>query len=314
MDTNKQFIVFYGPTGVGKTDLALACAEHISGEIINADVGQFYTPLSIGTAKPDWQKSAIAHHLFDIINEPKDISVAEYRSLALKTLNDIWHREKMPVIVGGSTFYLSSLFFPPQQAIQIKKNQEYEKEGDLWQQLKDIDPERATQIHPHDVYRISRALDIWYATGTKPSLYIPQYSAPGLFAFFFLTRNRKSLYDRINQRVIAMMEKGWIDEVAALKGTDWEPFLKEKKLIGYDDILNYLDSPQQNVSTLIDTIARKTRNYAKRQITFWNMLEKKLKPMIEKGTKSFLSEIDISENGHQTKKIIDTIKKWKNHA
>ena len=108
----KKIIILYGPTGVGKSDCALALGEKFPLELINADVGQFYTSFSIGTAKPDWKNQKMAHHLFDILNEPIDFSVAEYRKKILETCQNIWQKSKTPIIVGGSGFYLKSIFFP----------------------------------------------------------------------------------------------------------------------------------------------------------------------------------------------------------
>lgn len=266
-------IIIFGPTGVGKTDFGEHLAAQLPAEIVNADLGQFYTPLSIGTAKPNWQASPIPQHLFDIINEPHEMTVARYRDHVLQTLDGIWERNKIPVIIGGSGFYIKSLFFPP-QASSIKSNQDYFIEGDGWKQLYAIDPERALKIHPHDMYRIKRALAIYHATGKKPSAYQPIYQPLGSFCFVYVTRQRSDLYSRIDQRVRLMLDEGWIDEVERLKDTAWETFLKKKKLIGYDDILEYLEGEkkERQLDTLVNGIAQKTRNYAKRQITFGNQL------------------------------------------
>lgn len=277
-------ILIYGPTGVGKTDLAEKLASRLSAaEIVNADLGQFYTPLCIGTAKPDWRNSPLAQHLFDIINEPRMITVTEYRDMMLQILDEIWNRGALPIIVGGSGFYLQSLFFPPISAtIEPPKKNYYGAESQRWDLLYSIDPERALRIHRNDIYRINRALDIYYETGKKPSEQVPRYQPLGSFLFVTVARERDDLYARINARTQLMMNAGWMNEVSLLQGTDWEPFLKKKKLIGYDDILNYLEGAkdEQSYAQLIEVIARKTRNYAKRQITFGtqlvNHLEKSL--------------------------------------
>src|SRR5439155_3099719 len=114
---NPYMIILFGPTAVGKTELALALASEISAEIVNMDVGQLYTPLSIGTAKPPWKTSSVLHHLFDVINEPKNCTVAEYRDLLIGTLHTIWARGNVPLLVGGSAFYLRSVLFPVQTII-----------------------------------------------------------------------------------------------------------------------------------------------------------------------------------------------------
>src|ERR1700761_5446918 len=214
--TNRPFfLVIYGPTGVGKTDLALEIAQHIPAEIINMDVGQFYTPLTIGTAKPDWQHSPTKHHFFDIIDNPINYTVNEYRELAYKIAFDIMSRGKLPIFVGGSGFYLYSLlFYNPIQRISFHEDpierieEETSKNGsniNLWQHLYTIDPIRAAQIHTADTYRIKRALDIWYTTGNIPSSYEPEYHPEADYLILFVERDRQELKKRINDRVLAMI-------------------------------------------------------------------------------------------------------------
>lgn len=297
----KPFILFiYGPTGVGKSDLASFLANQLPAEIINSDIGSFYTPLTIGTAKPDLKEAIVAHHLFDIINEPRNITVIEYRELFIKTINQIWHSGKLPIVVGGSGFYLKSLFFPPRAYPVINtEERNYPAGEDLWQLLDSIDPKRASQLHHNDHYRIKRALDIWYACGVKPSLYTPIYEPIGQFAFICLTRDRAQLYDIIDSRTKQMIDRGWVDEVAQLQHTAWEPFLKEKKIIGYDILLNYLDRQEsQNIDEAIKTIQTATRNYAKRQITFWHMLKRELMSADECHT--FAQRIEMIDVGDQS--------------
>lgn len=269
-------VIIFGPTAVGKTDFAENIAQHIPAEIVNMDLGQFYTPLSIGTAKPDWRHSTIAHHLFDLLDTPQDFTVATYREVLLKTLSGIWARGNLPIIVGGSAFYLQSIFFPPSAPTGVLDDPH---EDDSWELLYSIDPARAEAIDKNDQYRIQRALNIWRSTGNKPSEYSAVYEAPCSYDLFFLTRDREQLYERIDKRVLAMMDAGLLKEVADLKDTEWETFLCSKKLIGYDDLLSYLKSDEQTDEQLARAIAiiqRRTRNYAKRQHTFWRMLEKKI--------------------------------------
>ncbi len=278
-------LIIFGPTAVGKTDIALRIAHQVQGEIINMDVGQFYKPLTIGTAKPDWQSISIPHHLFDIVDKPEHISVAQYREMLLPLLKEIWSRGKLPILVGGSGFYLKSIFFPP-AALTIQSSYEHENKNvqELWQELCNVDPERALNIGNKDLYRIKRALAIWYGTGKKPSEYMPVYDPPSPFTLLCLTRDRTQLYERINTRVIEMLHAGWIEETKKLQGTAWESFLKTKKIIGYDDILVYLQSQQspQDLQQLIHVICKRTRNYAKRQLTFWKMLQKELTTSMNK--------------------------------
>ena len=304
-------IILYGPTGVGKTDFALELANKLPVEIINADLGQFYTPLSIGTAKPDWKKSSVPHHLFDIVDKPEDITVTHYRALLKPLIEDVISRNKIPIIVGGSGFYLHSFLFPPagdKKPLQPRRSSQF----GTWQELHCIDPVRAAQIHPHDAYRINRALEIWQSTGIKPSLQKPIYEPLWPFVFIFLNRDRNSLYERINERVSQMLEQGWIDETKKVR-SGWQSFLKKKKLIGYDDILYYLEGSQtkEAYETLVTTIAKKTRNYAKRQITFWRMLEKKVKAFRKNQNSNIAMEfaLDKADSSKYVNKLIGYLQK-----
>lgn len=277
----KFFIVLYGPTAVGKTDLSLSIAQQLSAEIINMDVGQFYSPLSIGTAKPDWRSFSTPHHLFDTLDTPRDFSVTEYRQRVLETMELIWQRNHVPLLVGGAGFYLSSLLFPPLarpsesiEALPVLT----EESKNLWQELHAVDPLRAAALHPHDTYRIQRALQIWYSTQQKPSEYQALYQPPASHLVIFLTRDRSELYARINERVKIMIHEGWIEEVKKLLESPWEAFLQKKRLIGYPELIDYINHEKtaEALQKTIETIQQKTRNYAKRQETFWRMLEKKL--------------------------------------
>lgn len=273
-------LIIFGPTAVGKTDFALEIAKHIPSEIVNGDIGQFYTPLTIGTAKPDWKNEPVTHHLFDIIDEPLYFSVFAYRKLMLDVVTDIYQRGKLPIIVGGSGFYLKSIFFPPavHEYKEVNESHESNKDISLWDQLYEIDPCRAKQLHPKDTYRIKRALRIWQETGKKPSELLPLYDSPFSFSLLYLSRDREQLYDRINTRTGIMVREGWLQEVAALQGTAWESFLYEKKLIGYDILLDYLNGEKTEARLLeaIALIQQRTRHYAKRQHTFWKSFKKQL--------------------------------------
>lgn len=282
---NRPFVlIIYGPTGVGKTDLALAIAQRIPAEIINMDMGQFYTPLSIGTAKPDWKSSPIPHHLFDIIDAPKNCTTADYRALFHKTVNEIIARGNLPIAVGGSAFYLHSLFFPSQAAMPaVDSDHLYKNEDNLWEELYAIDPVRAVNIAKTDTYRIRRALNIWHATGKLPSSYKVEYKPEIDYLLLFIERDRQELQKRIDDRVMEMMNAGWIAESEKLIGTAWQPFLEKKKLIGYSEIFDYLtgEKNKDSYAAMIELIRIKTRQYAKRQFTFWRKLEREIKEKSE---------------------------------
>lgn len=294
--TPEPIYLILGPTGVGKSDFALSFADTVDGEIINCDVGQFYVPLTIGTAKPAWKQEAIPHHLFDILSEPRDYTVAAYRQAVAEKIKEIRGRGKTPLIVGGSLFYAQALFFPPCNTLPLHvvprdASQHEQATSDnflaspnlaqcstqeLWDRLAAIDPERARVLHTHDRYRIERALNLWESTGVLPSSCKPVYDPVfDHWTVLYLTRERAELYERINTRTRIMIEQqGWKEEVASLS-LSWHPFVRKKGLIGYGEIL---DALAQGISDeeLIATIQQETRHYAKRQETFWRSMARKL--------------------------------------
>ena len=315
MNTHNFVIILHGPTGVGKTECADYLASVLPVEFVNSDMGQLYVPLSIGTAKPDWRSSDTPHHLFDLLDAPEYFSVSRYREKLKQVLETIWDKKKIPLIIGGSSYYVMSLFFPPAPSLRpcpaklLAKHgrtgppseparaiemSEYSNEK-IWKKLHEIDPERANQIDPSDRYRIERALDIWQSTGAKPSEYMPVYDPIADYYFIWITRDRDELYQRINERVEAMIHEGWIEEVKGLRGTEWEPFLRKKKIIGYTEILDYVDG-KIPYNKIISAIQKRTRNYAKRQTTFWRMLKKKLE-----------SALKAKDAGHRLRCAIDTV-------
>ncbi len=279
-------IIISGPTASGKTDLSLQLSNFFEIEIINVDVGQFYKPLNIGTAKPDWKNQKITHHCFDLIDEPKDLSVFEFNKIIEDKINDIFKRDKIPVLVGGSLFYIKSLFFPPtdfsnsgDQTIlpvpNIEKNVDTKV---LWKKLNAIDPKRAKALHENDVYRIQRALEIWEKTGIKPSEYEPKFEPKFNARIIFIDLDKEKLIEKINKRTELMIESGWIEETKKIIGTDWQDFLRAKRLIGYPEIIQWIKkgANKKELKSLIESIQVKTRQYAKRQLTFWKGFRKSL--------------------------------------
>lgn len=282
------FIILLGPTGVGKTEFSQLLSSALTWapvEIVNGDMGQMYTPLSIGTAKPNLSHEKLPHHLFNIIDHPGDFTASDYRREVSQKLNEIWQRGRMPIVVGGSGFYIKSLFFPPheheenqtKQMAQVTENRGGNKE-EWWNILNKIDPARASMLHAHDIYRIKRALDIWYKTGKKPSEFQPQFFPVGKALIIFLGRDKADLETRIQERTRIMLEQGWIDEVKKLSSS-WQAFLRKKKLIGYPEIIDFIEQKTKkdtSVCSLSLQIGQQTRAYAKRQITFWRSLKEAL--------------------------------------
>lgn len=267
-------LLIIGPTASGKTGFGESIAQKIPSEYINADIGQFYKPLSIGTAKPDWQAYKETAHLFDCLDEPSDMSSFDYRKSVLELVDQIQQRKNLPIIVGGSLFYIKSLFFPPHnfkidQSVVPEELIGLSKDG-RWKLLCEIDPVRAQQIHPNDPYRIERALRIWFLTGKKPSEVAPQCRPAFDATIVCLEPTKPVLHERIKQRTKIMLEQGWIEEVESLMGTPWIPFFEKKGLIGYAHIATWIDGGKKasEYDQLRETIEQETRWYAKRQMTF----------------------------------------------
>jgi len=276
---NKFVIIISGSTGTGKTDFAQKLGQILPIEIVNADIGSFYKQLTIGTAKPDWQSSTIPHHFFDILDQPINWTAPQFRQELKILLPQIWERGNIPVIVGGSAFYIQSFFYKnyelllPDQDLIAKL--EMQSSDVLWKQLHTIDAQRAEQINPQDQYRLVRALAIWYTQGQKPSDFAQIFDPLSHFYFINLTRDREQLYSMINQRVDMMMQAGWLQEVQTLMiDQSWIDFLCKKKMIGYDDLIRYQlgHFAEQDYQEVLNLIKQRTRNYAKRQITFLKRL------------------------------------------
>ncbi len=323
------FIVISGPTGVGKTVLVDGLADKLSFpiEVVNADTGQMYAPLTIGTAKPDLDNQVVPHHLFDIIYDPEDYTASEYRKSVIQTMQEISKRGAVPVLVGGSSFYIATLFYPPCDMPTESKQSSTFKEStseELWQKLHAIDPDRAKVLHKNDRYRIERALRLWYETGVQPSLCKPLFEPPGRGVLYYLNRDREELHERINARTDLMVEQGWLEEVRNLP-EEWHEFLLTKKLIGYPEIIKYLHEQELGVlpddaeEQLLTRIRQKTRGYAKRQVTFWKRLKKRLQESDPEGNYLLkIEEVNLTLSPHnvyidhitrELEKLYSTIKK-----
>jgi len=305
-------IIVTGPTGIGKTDYALALAAHVSGEIVNVDVGQCYTPLTIGTAKPNLPTQVITHHLFDWIDFPVSCTVVDFLARVRVCVQEIYARGNIPILVGGSSFYVYSLFFPPKGAGAVEKRLYTQSNEELWRELYSVDPERASQVPVSDRYRMMRALDIWYARATKPSVLKPCFDPihePVIL--LVMNRDRQELYARIDERVKSMLAAGWIEEVAVLDQV-WHDFLLQKKLIGYDDIVRFMRDGTKNrekdFTQLAALIAQKTRAYAKRQTTFNRLIIKKVEEHADCVYTELVSGIYDNHVGDRVLSMLETLK------
>lgn len=264
---NNSVIVITGPTAVGKTDLSLEIVKRFNGEIINADASQFKRELNIGTAKIDLSKTDIPHHLIDIINPDTNYSISDYQKEGRKLINDLLTKDKLPFIIGGSGLYINALLYDyrfnaPSRDETIYQNVSNEELFDI---LKELDYEASLNIPVNNRKRIIRAIELAKA-GTKISENICDSVPIYPTVFICLTSDRNILYQRINKRVDIMFENGWIEECLLLKNKGYNLDLITD--IGYKEINNYLNGSISLEETK-EIIKKRTRNYAKRQMTWF---------------------------------------------
>ena len=276
-------IIILGPTASGKTDISINLAKQLNSEIINADCMQIYKELDIGTAKASIEEQdGIKHHLLDFVEPTKEFSVSEYRDLALPIIENLIKENKVPIIVGGTGFYVQSLLLDNNYGNSYKseelrlqlKNLASEKGNiEVYNILKDIDPESAKTIHPNDLKRVIRAIEIFKLSGHKKSELKRtmqtnmQNSIKPLI--IVLNRNRDELYNRINLRVDLMIKAGLVDEVKNLV-SKYNLTIDNQCMqgIGYKEILDYINNIV-DIDTAIENIKINTRHYAKRQLTWF---------------------------------------------
>lgn len=275
-----KVIVIVGPTASGKTKLAIELAKIINGEIISCDSMQIYKEMNIGTAKPtiDEQKE-IKHYLIDIVSPDERFSVSEYQKIAENAIEEIIHKGKVPIVVGGTGLYANSLIYGI-KFLDIKFDEKYreelekrvEQEGlkNLYEEAKKIDPEAMKNITQNDKKRILRVLEIYKQTGmtkTKQDELSKLEETKYEYKVFGINIEREILYKKINHRVDEMLEQGLVEEVKTI-------YKKHKKTptamqaIGYKEVVEYLNN---NISEeeMIEKIKMETRRYAKRQITWF---------------------------------------------
>ncbi len=275
----KPLTILCGPTGVGKSELALALAEAMDAEIVTVDAGQVYKGFDIGTAKPTLQERArIPHHGIDLWEPDQRSDAVLWARIADTAIVAIRARGHRPLLVGGTGFYLRALLFgvfegpDPDPELRERLQRELEAEGGeaFHRRLREVDPKAAAKIHPNDPVRLLRALEVFEQTGTPISKHqaAHRFAEPRYhYVKLGLDRDRSYLYERINQRVEQMIERGWIDEARALLER-WGPKVPPFQLIGYRAIANHLQGELPE-SELIPTIQQATRNYAKRQLTWF---------------------------------------------
>jgi len=275
-----KIIFIVGPTGAGKTQLALETAQKINAEIVAADSMQIYRYMDIGTAKPTPQEQAIvSHHLLDIIDPDQDFSAGLYQTVASKTIESILLRNKRVLVCGGTGLYIKSLihgFFPGAQenrAIdqELRAQEAQRGEGYLYHELIKVDPAYALRIHPKDTFRIIRALEVYFLTGLPISEHHEKHAFKETryeYLQIGIQWDRSLLYDRINIRCEQMIKDGFIEEVRSLLTRGYHSGLKSMQSLGYRHICAFLEDKIPLDETM-RSMKRDTRRFAKRQLTWF---------------------------------------------
>ncbi|MDF2887229.1 MAG: tRNA delta(2)-isopentenylpyrophosphate transferase [Lacrimispora sp.] len=277
----KPLIIITGPTAAGKTDLSVRLARAIGGEIISADSMQVYRHMDIGSAKiTEEEKRGIPHYLIDVLNPDEEFNVAVFQKLAKDAVNTIYSHGNIPIVTGGTGFYIQALLYDIDftengEDSSIREELEMmgrEKGGDyLHELLHKIDPDSAGEIHPNNKKRVIRAIEFFRQTGEKISEHNRrerEKSSPYDFLYYTVNMDRDALYQRIDRRVDLMMEQGLVEEVKRLKKIGCTRNMVSMQGLGYKEILDYL----QGDCTLDDAVyilKRDTRHFAKRQITWF---------------------------------------------
>ncbi len=277
----RPLIILTGPTAVGKTNTSINLAKTVNGEIISADSMQVYRHMDIGSAKirPE-EMDGVPHHLIDVLEPNEEFHVVRFQQLAKQAMEEIYSRNRIPILVGGTGFYIQAVLYDidftenegdaeyRKYLEQIAQTQEAEA---LHTKLKEVDPKSAEEIHAHNVKRVIRALEYFHLTGQPISQHNEeqrQKESPYRFAYFVLNDDRANLYRRIDQRVDQMVEEGLLKEVQMLKEMGYHKEMVSMQGLGYKEILAYLDG-ETSLEEAIRILKRDTRHFAKRQITWF---------------------------------------------
>jgi len=274
-----KVVVLAGPTGVGKTSLAISLAVKFGAEIISADSMQVYRYLDIGTAKPSSsEREKAVHHLIDLLDPDQEFDVAAYLARARPLINEL-HERRVPIlVVGGTGFYVRSLIRglfkgPGSDAViraRLKQEARDSSKEDLHDRLAQVDPETAARLHPHDLFRVIRALEVFELTGRTISSFHTEHGlAEKPYQVFLcaLTLPCEELYGRIEARTRRMFEAGLVEEVQSLLKKGYTPDLKPLKSIGYKQVVDFLTGTISLDQARVE-MTRMTRRYAKRQMTW----------------------------------------------
>ncbi|WIV17857.1 tRNA (adenosine(37)-N6)-dimethylallyltransferase MiaA [Paenibacillus polygoni] len=284
MSNKPKLLVLVGPTAVGKTKMSIELAKTFNAEIISGDSMQVYRQMDIGTAKikPE-EMDGIPHHLIDIHEPDYPYSVAEFQANCRHLIEDIHARGKLPFIVGGTGLYVESVCYNFQFS-EVGSDEEFRKEQfdyadvhgpeKLHEKLREIDPPSAERLHPNDVRRVIRALEIYHMTGMRQSdqLAAQKKESPYDLCIVGLTMDRQMLYKRIEDRIDEMMEEGLVQEVAALLDHGVGPGCISMQGLGYKEIASYLRG-EVPLETAVSELKRDTRRFAKRQLSWFRHMK-----------------------------------------
>lgn len=280
MCQKKPLIILTGPTAVGKTALSIELAKAVNGEMISADSMQVYKLLDIGTAKIKQEEmQGIPHHLIDVLDPTEDFNVFLFQKMAKAALEEIYAKGKIPIVVGGTGFYIQALLYDI--AFEETTESAYRKELEqyaslhgaraLHEQLKTIDPVSYDTIHENNVKRVIRALEFYHDTGYPISCHNAQErerSSPYQYAYFVLNDDRQKLYDRIELRIDQMLEEGLVEEVRQALSYGCTSDMVSMQGLGYKEIIPYLQGTC-SLDEAVYILKRDTRHFAKRQLTWF---------------------------------------------
>ena len=278
---NKPLVIIAGPTACGKTDISIKLAKELNGEIISADSMQVYKYMDIGTAKATTEEmQGVRHYLIDELYPDEEFNVMIFQQKAKEYINEIYSRDKLPVIAGGTGFYINALvndnnFMETCDDISLREElyRAAEEKGAEYNyaKLKAVDPEYAETVHPNNIKRVARALEFYYLTGKKLSTHNAEEKerkSPYNTSFIVLNMDRERLYERIDRRVDIMMENGLVDEVKKLLGMGYSPDLVSMQGLGYKEIVPYIKG-EITLDEAVYELKKRTRHFAKRQLTWF---------------------------------------------
>ena len=285
--TKKPMIVLSGPTAVGKTALSIELAKKVNGAIISADSMQVYKYMDIGSAKimPE-EMCGVKHYLIDALEPTDEFNIVVFQKMAKAALEEIYANGQIPIIAGGTGFYIQALLYDidfenqdTNEAYRAELEQIAKEQGNevLHKRLQEVDPVSAEKIHANNVKRVIRALEFYELTGKPISEHNEaeqQKESPYNFAYFVLTDEREHLYRRIDLRVDLMLKNGLLEEVQRLKDMGYHRGMVSMQGLGYKEILDYLDG-KCTLEEAIYILKRETRHFAKRQLT-WFRREKEV--------------------------------------